>query len=123
LTSQSRQSARIVGLTLAVLTLDGEAILRHVHLLHASVFTGFDTQHRAASRVVAIKIWTFSARELGHEPGSCHLPIALDAVFERIRDTMKYKRRDLIAKHGRIVTPDFEFSVTCEQDRDNPARL
>jgi hypothetical protein len=43
-----------------------------------------------------------------------------DAVFERIRDTMKYKRRDLIAKHGRIVTPDFEFSVTCEQDRDNP---
>ncbi len=42
------------------------------------------------------------------------------AVFERIRDTMKYKRRDLIAKHGRIVTPDFEFSVSCEQDRGNP---
>lgn len=43
-----------------------------------------------------------------------------NAVFERIRDTMDYKRRDIIAKHGRIVTPDFEFSVTCEQDRDNP---
>lgn len=45
----------------------------------------------------------------------------LKDVFERIRETMKYKRRDLMAEHGRIVTPDFEFAVTCEQDRGKPA--
>jgi len=41
-------------------------------------------------------------------------------VFERIRTSMNYKRRDLTAKNGRIITPDFEFSVTCTQDRDDP---
>jgi hypothetical protein len=41
-------------------------------------------------------------------------------VFERIRSSMNYKRRDLTAEQGRIITPDFEFSITCEQDRDNP---
>jgi hypothetical protein len=43
-----------------------------------------------------------------------------NAVFERIRSSMNYKRRDLTAKHGRIITPDFEFAITSEQDRDNP---
>jgi Caspase domain len=42
------------------------------------------------------------------------------AVHDRIKNAMNYKRRDLVAEHGRIITPDFEFSVTCEQDRDNP---
>jgi hypothetical protein len=45
----------------------------------------------------------------------------INAVHERIRTSMKYKRRDLTAEHGRIVTPDFEFSITCEQDRENPS--
>jgi hypothetical protein len=41
-------------------------------------------------------------------------------IFDRIRASMNYKRRDLTAESGRIVTPDFEFSVTCAQDPDHP---
>lgn len=45
----------------------------------------------------------------------------INQVFERIRRLMKYKRRDLTAAAGRIVTPDFEFAVECRQDPDDPA--
>ncbi len=41
-------------------------------------------------------------------------------VYERIRGSMNYKRRDIDATDGRIITPDFEFLITCEQNRDNP---
>jgi len=44
----------------------------------------------------------------------------IEQVFKRIRDSMKYKRRDLTAESGRIITPDFEFSVTVTQDPDAP---
>lgn len=44
----------------------------------------------------------------------------IDKVFQRIRATMNYKRRDLKAESCRIVTPDFEFSVACAQDPENP---
>jgi hypothetical protein len=42
-------------------------------------------------------------------------------LITRARNSMNYKRRDLVAKDGTIITPDFEFSITCEQDRDNPS--
>lgn len=45
----------------------------------------------------------------------------IEEVFQRIRDNMKYKRRDLSTGHGKILTPDFEFSVECAQDADNPS--
>jgi hypothetical protein len=45
----------------------------------------------------------------------------VNEVFERIRGSMKYKRRDLTAAAGRILTPDFEFVVECRQDSDDPA--
>jgi RimJ/RimL family protein N-acetyltransferase len=35
---------------------------------------------RGVLGAAAKKIWTFSARELGHEPGSGHLPIAHDGL-------------------------------------------
>jgi hypothetical protein len=45
----------------------------------------------------------------------------IEEVFERIRDSMKYKRRDMVAEVGRIVTPDFEYVVSVSQDRDDPS--
>lgn len=42
------------------------------------------------------------------------------AVYDRIRSSMSYKRRDLQVGDGRIVTPDFEYFVTCEQDPNKP---
>ncbi|MBN1653527.1 MAG: caspase family protein [Deltaproteobacteria bacterium] len=44
----------------------------------------------------------------------------IQQMFERIRTSMKYKRRDLTAESGCIITPDFEFSVNCAQDPDDP---
>jgi hypothetical protein len=41
-------------------------------------------------------------------------------VFRRIRNTMGYKRKDISAAHGRIVTPDFEYFVQCNQDAGDP---
>jgi len=43
-----------------------------------------------------------------------------DAVYDRIRASKKYKRRDITAEDGRIVTPDFEYAVYCEQDSKQP---
>ena len=43
-----------------------------------------------------------------------------NTVFNRIRNSMSYKRRDVKAEDGSIITPDFEFSITCEQDKDEP---
>lgn len=44
----------------------------------------------------------------------------IEKIFNRIRASMKYKRRDLNPKGGRIVTPDFEFSIRCAQDPEDP---
>ena len=44
----------------------------------------------------------------------------VEEVFQRIRNTMTYKRKDISAAHGRIVTPDFEYFAECNQDADDP---
>lgn len=41
-------------------------------------------------------------------------------VFASIREHLKYKRRDVISKAGRIITPDFEYAVYATQNESDP---
>ena len=45
----------------------------------------------------------------------------IEQVFQSIRNTMSYKRKDLTAESGRIIAPDFEFSVAVAQDPEDPS--
>lgn len=47
----------------------------------------------------------------------------IEKVHKRIREGMKYKRRDIMATAGRIVTPDFEYLVEVTQDREDPGKV
>jgi hypothetical protein len=41
-------------------------------------------------------------------------------VYDNLRERLKYKRRDLTLKSGRIIGADFEYAVYCKQDHENP---
>lgn len=45
----------------------------------------------------------------------------IEQLHAKMRAQMKYKRKDLIVKGGRIVAPDFECWVECAQDSEDPA--
>jgi uncharacterized caspase-like protein len=45
----------------------------------------------------------------------------MNEVFESIKRNMKYKRSEIDAESGRILTPDFEYATFCEQDEDDPS--
>ncbi len=42
-------------------------------------------------------------------------------VYESIKSHLKYKRRDVQAESGRIVTPEFEYATYCSQDSEDPS--
>jgi uncharacterized caspase-like protein len=45
----------------------------------------------------------------------------MNGVFESIKKNMNYKRSDVEAEAGRILTPDFEYATFCNQDEDDPS--
>jgi len=44
----------------------------------------------------------------------------MNDVFDSIREHLKYKRRELVSKAGRIITPDFEYFVYATQNEGDP---
>jgi hypothetical protein len=47
----------------------------------------------------------------------------LEEVFEKIREHMKYKRKELTIESGRIITPDFEYALYYELDAEDLAKV
>jgi Caspase domain len=43
-----------------------------------------------------------------------------DLIYNAIKKYLAYKRKDMTYEAGRILTPDFEYSVSCTQDDDDP---
>jgi len=41
-------------------------------------------------------------------------------VFDAIKEKLKYKRRQMVAEAGRIITPDFEYFVYATQNESDP---
>lgn len=45
---------------------------------------------------------------------------SISQTFEKIRTSMGYLRKDITVGHGKIITPDFEYTVECRQDEEQP---
>jgi len=44
-----------------------------------------------------------------------------EAMFASIRETLKYKPRELISEDGGLITPDFEYTVYAKQNEAAPS--
>jgi hypothetical protein len=83
--------------------------------LRISSLSGFRRGHRVPNAVNSATrsfVENISEKEVNDD---------IEEVFERIHGAMTYKRRDLAAGAGRIVTPDFEYVVNVAQDREDPS--
>jgi hypothetical protein len=46
----------------------------------------------------------------------------IETVHGRIKEYLGYKAREVTSVNGKIITPDFEYSVYCGQDEEDAAR-
>jgi hypothetical protein len=44
-----------------------------------------------------------------------------ESLFSKIKSTFGYTRREIKCESGKIVTPDFEYTVSCAQHKEDPS--
>jgi hypothetical protein len=53
-------------------------------------------------------------------PTSRNFPRTAVTTFEAIKEKLNYKRKEMAIEAGKIVTPDFEYTVYASQDENEP---
>jgi hypothetical protein len=92
-------------------------LFREVDTVDIRSLSGFAKRfHHVPDRI------SHSAQEFVESISESEIDTRMNDVFEAIKEHMEYKRRDLRAESGRIVTPDFEYATFCTQDKDDPSR-
>lgn len=62
---------------------------------------------------------SFATRSFVEKISKHEVDEKIEATFEEIKAHMSYRFRDLDVRSGKIMTPDFEFSVDCSLDPDD----
>ena len=100
--------------------------LEHVSLLHLSSgsvksLSGFQKYHSVPDHV------SNSSESFIHGLAAEELQKEIDDVYRSLRSNMNYKRVDVTVEkavdgYARILTPDFEYTITVNQDQDEPGK-
>lgn len=91
------------------------ALLRDVTTLDIASLSGFKKRfHHVPDHVSS------STEDFVVSVSKAEIEKEMKEVFDSIKENLKYKRREVTAEAGRIITPDFEYAVYATQNEDDP---
>jgi hypothetical protein len=92
-----------------------DALIRVVANLRIKNLSGFRRGHREPTSI------NYSTRQFVESISSTETSERAESLFSKIKSTFGYTRREIKCESGKIVTPDFEYTVSCAQHKEDPS--
>jgi uncharacterized caspase-like protein len=91
-----------------------EVIVRYEQQISVRNLGGFKRGHHVPDYV------STSTRQFVERAAQPDVEETLNTTFEAIKEKLNYKRKEMAIEAGKIVTPDFEYTVYASQDENEP---